>query len=203
MMLNQTEQPLQITPANDRKVSPGMILFLLFPLFGIAAALIVALTSPANQSTGPALAPVEQSAPRLLNFPAPEFTLATLDGETVNLADYKGRVVFVNFWATWCGPCIEEMPVLQAFNAEQDADGPIVLAINVQETATVINDFFQRNAIGALPVLLDPEGTASRDYGIINMPTTYIIDETGQVRYMKLGEVTRDLLYSYLDELAS
>lgn len=202
-MADQLEQPAQVSPEEPRRVSPGLILFLIFPLFGIAAALIVAITSTPTTESPPALAPAQQAAPRLLNFRAPDFALTSLENETVSLADYRGRVVFVNFWATWCAPCVEEMPILQAFHAEQGADGAVVLAVNAQETPDTIRDFLKRNAIASLPILLDPDNTAGRAYGIINMPTTFVVDPEGIVRFMKLGRLTRDDLYGYLDELSS
>ncbi len=193
--MEQINTPRQENPG---KVSPALILFLVFPLFGILAAVAVALANQPRTANGPARAPVEQQPPRLMDWQAPDFALADLNGYTVRLADLRGRMVFVNFWATWCAPCVDELPALQQFAGQQGAGGAAVLAINYDETPDVIAPFLADLHIDRLTVLLDSQFDARTAYGVNQLPTTYIVDSAGTVRYMKLGALTLDQMNEYL-----
>lgn len=136
-------------------------------------------------------------------FYAPDFSLLALDGSTYTLSDLQGKWVVVNFWATWCVPCVEEMPALQQFVREQadDDNAPVVLLINQGESIEDITAFLASINVTDLPVLLDPDFDISDDYSVSGLPTTYIIDESGVMRYFKLGEMTVENMYTYLDAL--
>lgn len=112
---------------------------------------------------------------------APDFSLKDLNGKTVKLSDYKGKVVILNFWATWCPYCIDEMPDLDKLSKEYSKSGEtVILAIDVQEDAKKVEKFVSDNKF-SLPVLLDTDGSVASAYGISGYPTTFIINKDGTV----------------------
>lgn len=113
--------------------------------------------------------------------PAPEFTLNTPDGATVNLKDYQGKFLVLNFWATWCGPCKIEMPSLEALYSRFKTQNLDVVAIsNDQFGATVVRPYVQAHNI-TFTVLLDQLLTVSNKYGVVGLPTTFLIDPKGNI----------------------
>jgi peroxiredoxin len=118
---------------------------------------------------------------------APEFRLQAMDGRTVSLADFRGKVVMVHFWATWCPPCVEEMPMLeQLYRSTRSTDFEI-LAVSVDEGgADAVAEFVQRNGL-SLPVLLDSRRSVAGLYGTFKFPETYIVDRRGIVGYKVIG----------------
>jgi peroxiredoxin len=118
--------------------------------------------------------------------PAPDFTLHSVGGSNLRLKEQRGQVVLLNFWATWCGPCREEMPHLNRLYEKYRSSGFLLLGVNVDEDA--------RNAAGTsskmglqFPVLLDTDKKVSRLYELSTMPSTVLIDRDGRVRYVHLG----------------
>ncbi len=104
------------------------------------------------------------------------------DGTKRDLKDLKGQVVLVNLWATWCAPCIEEMPDLDRLAAEMDGKAFRVLALSQDRGgADVVSEFFDENGIGNLDVVLDPRGATARAFGARGLPTSFVIDANGQV----------------------
>lgn len=113
--------------------------------------------------------------------PAPDFTLNTPEGVAVNLGDYQGKFVVLNFWATWCGPCKIEMPSLEALSRRFKAKNLEVVAIsNDQFGATVVRPYVQAQNI-TFTVLLDQLLTVSNKYGVVGLPTTFLIDPQGNI----------------------
>ncbi len=118
---------------------------------------------------------------------APEFSLQTLDGRTVSLGDFRGKVVMVHFWATWCPPCVEEMPTLERLYRSLRTGDFEILAVSVDEGgAGAVAAFMQQNRL-SLPVLLDPGRSIAGRYGTFKFPETYIIDRQGMVAYKAIG----------------
>ncbi len=183
--------------------SPTALILLILPLLAILVALMMlALEIRPQAAPTPTFAPAPPRS--VLDFPAPDFQLPLLDGVTlVSPDDYAGRPLFLNFWATWCVPCVRELPALEEFAAEHsaDPDGPALLAINLGETAAQVEGFLREIGVSELPVALDINQVVKRDYGVQNLPTTFVIDREGTVRYMKLGEMTYDEMQVYLDAL--
>ncbi len=183
--------------------SPAALILLIIPLFGVFAALMMlVLDKRQPQPTAPAFTPAPPRS--VVNFAAPDFELPLIDGVTlVSPSDYAGRPLFLNFWATWCAPCVRELPALEEFVARQAEypDGPALLTINLGEPAAVISSFLDGIGISNLPVAMDINEVVKRDYGVQNLPTTYIIDGQGEIRYMKLGEMTSEDMAAYLDAL--
>ena len=200
-MTEMTSQP------SERKGGPSPILlvFLVIPLFGIIAAVLMAISDGGlgAQQVIPTPLPVPSDFVSLVGDPAPDFSLTGLDGTKHQLTDYKGRVTFVNFWATWCGPCQVELPTLEKFVAQQGDKGAMVLAVNAGETTDQINTYFKQNDISGLNVLLDSNIEVYTAYGINALPTTFIVDKEGVIRYRHFGMLREEDIKGYMDKLAT
>ncbi|TAJ18207.1 MAG: TlpA family protein disulfide reductase [Dehalococcoidia bacterium] len=121
---------------------------------------------------------------------APDFVLREYaTGRLVKLSDYRGKVVVLNFWATWCPPCIAEMPALQELQASHEATGDlVVIAVDVQEPPSVTGEFAQQRGL-TMPILSDRSGSVAKHYGLPGLPGTFFIDRDGVVRSKVLGPV--------------
>ncbi len=124
-----------------------------------------------------------------LNTPAPEFALPTLTGQRVRLAELRGKKIILNFWASWCGPCRNEMPDLEALY-QQYKGRLILLGINIAEGPETVKKFLDEVRI-SYPIVLDTQGHVARAYGVIAQPATFWIDELGRIIYRKFGAYTR------------
>jgi peroxiredoxin len=113
---------------------------------------------------------------------AGDFALETLDGKKVSLSSYKGQVVLLSFWATWCGPCKQEMPEMQTLYDNLKSRGLTVVAVDVMEDKDTVSRFVKENKY-TFPVLLDTNGSTagSSMYGVSAIPTNYVIDRTGRI----------------------
>ncbi len=118
----------------------------------------------------------------------PALELSTLEGKAQRLEDYRGRVLLVNFWATWCAPCLEEMPSIERLRRSLDARRFAVLAVNVGEGPRVAGDFAKKMELG-FNFLLDRDMKASKAWGARVLPATFIVDPDGKVRYSHYGAV--------------
>ena len=130
-----------------------------------------------------ACASVEAIAPAAA---APDFTLRTMNGPNLRLAEQRGRVVMVNFWATWCGPCRQEMPQLNRLYEKYKSSGFVLLGVNVDDDVAKAAELAAKLGV-TFPVLLDTEKTVSKLYDVSTMPSTMIIDREGKVRYVHRG----------------
>lgn len=117
---------------------------------------------------------------------APDFLLKTLEGGEIRLSDLRGQGVIVNLWATWCGPCKKEMPQFIAAYDRYQADGLEVIAVNLQESHSIIQPFVDDFGMD-FPVALDKRGAVSDRYRIIGLPTTYFVDRRGEIRSVFQG----------------
>ncbi|MDQ0484715.1 peroxiredoxin family protein [Guptibacillus hwajinpoensis] len=133
---------------------------------------------------------------------APDFTLYSLEGQEVKLSDYRGKVVFVNFWATWCPPCKAEMPHMEEFYKEYaDQYDAEILAVNItsEESSTEMVDKFIQDYKITFPVLMDTDGMQSETFATITIPTTYVIDKNGIIMKRLVGPMSKERMI----ELAS
>jgi len=126
-----------------------------------------------------------------LNSPAPDFTLKSLSGKNLKLSEMSGNVVLINFWASWCGPCREEMPLLNALHSKYEALGFTVLGINVEEDVNGANSFLDNFPVD-FPILLDSSNEVSKQYKVIAMPTTVLVDRDGNMRFLHEGYKSGD-----------
>ena len=130
-------------------------------------------------------------APPTVGATAPDLTLRTLAGDTAQLRDLRGRVVIVNFWATWCAPCEQETPRLVSWYGQYHAAGLDVLGVDTlaQDSREAVGEFVARYGV-PYPVPLDASGDMARQWQALYLPRSYVIDRDGVVRYIQLGELT-------------
>ena len=136
-------------------------------------------------------------------FPAPDFTLDTLDGSQMTLSDFRGKVVMVNLWASWCPLCRAEMPAIEQIYQENKDQGFEVLAVNTtyQDSESAAAQFVQEFGL-TFPILLDRNGTVSKRYQLQALPTTYFIDRQGIIRTVAPGgPMSETLIESKISDL--
>jgi peroxiredoxin len=126
------------------------------------------------------------AAATAVGSPAPDFTLRVLDGPNLRLQEQRGKVVLVNFWATWCGPCRKEMPHLNRIADKYRSSGLVLLGINVDDDARNAADLAAKLGV-KFPVLFDTDKKVSKLYDLNSMPSTLVIDRNGRVRYLHRG----------------
>ena len=129
---------------------------------------------------------VQPAPPLEIGSLAPDFQLQDLDGNTVSLSDLRGSPVMLNFWATWCGPCREEMPYLQQIYDEWQDQGLVILTINLRESQTTVRQFMEDLGL-TFPALLDTNGAVTERYNVIAIPTTFFINKYGIIQVIKVG----------------
>jgi peroxiredoxin len=135
-----------------------------------------------------------------VNFPAPELSLTDLQDNPVSLADFKGRVVLVNNWATWCPPCKAEMPTLQAYYEDHKDQGFEIVAIEAGEPVAEVAEFSKQYGLN-FKVWPDSKQKALTAFRSFSLPNSYVIDEDGQVRLAWFGPINRKMLEEYVTPL--
>lgn len=153
----------------------GMYRNIIFWAMVMLAALLLASCSN-NQATGKAA----------VGKPAPVFTLADLQGKDWDLTALKGKVVFVNFWASWCKPCLEEMPSMEALNKAMPGEYFQMVTVLYNDQPEYAENVVKKTG-ATFPVLLDPDSQVAKDYGLTGVPETYIIDPQGILREKFIG----------------
>ena len=118
--------------------------------------------------------------------PAPALVLPARDGGKVDLASLKGEVVMINFWATWCGPCRQEMPLLAQLHTKYEPLGFTLLGVNVEPDSAAAVDWLKDVPVG-FPILFDKDSAVAGRFGVEGMPSTVFVDRNGQVRYVHRG----------------
>ncbi len=138
----------------------------------VTLVLAAALAAPAAHAAAP--------------VPASDFTLPARDGGTLRLSDLKGQVVMINFWATWCGPCRQEMPLLQQLYGKYEPLGFTLLGVNVEPDSAPAQEWLRKVPV-TFPVLFDRDNKVSAQFGVEAMPSTVLIDRQGNVRHVHRG----------------
>ncbi|MFB5664170.1 thiol-disulfide oxidoreductase ResA [Alteribacillus sp. HJP-4] len=131
---------------------------------------------------------------------APNFILTNMEGEEVELADYKGQGVFLNFWGTYCPPCEEEMPYMENQHKEFEDRGVEVLAVNVGESDLSVERFVNRHGLN-FPVLMDKEKDVLDRYGVGPLPSTFLINPEGEVENIITGSMTEESIKQYMESI--
>jgi len=145
--------------------------------FLIKRGMLAAVLALATSSALPVVAPTT---------PAPDFTLRAMDGPNMRLQEQRGRVVMINFWATWCGPCRQEMPHLNRLYEKYAPSGFVLMSINVDDDTRNAAEVAAKLGV-KFPVLWDTDKKVSRLYDLATMPSTVLIDRDGKVRYVHRG----------------
>lgn len=156
---------------------------------GILGALVL-LGGPAGNASG------SRRLPPTVGSPVKDFQLNAMDGDALKLSDLKGKPVVINFWATWCAPCREEMPLLNQY-AEKYADRVTVLGVNSGESEQQIEAFLVETPV-SFPILLDATNAVTDDYYVRSFPMTFFVDAEGVLRAQHLGMLSESLLARYL-----
>jgi len=133
--------------------------------------------------------------------PAPDFTLKSDSGENLRLSEMRGEVVLINFWASWCGPCRQEMPILSELHDKYKAMGFTVLGINVEENSSDARKLLKEMPV-SFPVLFDNDSSVSKQYDVAAMPSTVLVDRDGNMRYLHKG-YKPGLEDTYVDQVRS
>lgn len=168
-------------------------------IYLIAVFLLVALsncTVPPAQTTLVTIVPTVTEEP----FYAWDFTIMSLDGGTYTLSEMKGKWVIINFWATWCGPCREEMPVLQSIH--DDYSDLTVLAINQRETVDVVRGYVT-DAKLSFPILVNPSDQVLLNYSVVGLPQTVVVNPDGIIVWRQFGPLELDTFSMQIDTLRS
>jgi thiol-disulfide isomerase/thioredoxin len=163
-------------------------------LASLAALLWPLLAKPANPAdAGVIRAQIEaDGAAGRIGAPAPDFEWIGPDGRTLRLSSYRGKVVVVNFWATWCPPCREELPALQRVAASEP--DVVVLEVDLMEPGDKARSFLESLGLDRLQPVLDSDGATTRRYGVLILPSTFFVDAGGVIRHLELRQVTEDLI---------
>ncbi len=162
-------------------------------LFGFMLFALLRRTDEAAAS-----ASVDRSVvPMAVDYSAPQLSLQNLNGTTESLEDFRGKVVLVNNWATWCPPCKAEMPTLEQYYETHESEGFTIVAIEAGDGKDQVSQFVNSLKL-KFPIWLDPNGDALQAFKNGNLPNSYVIDRAGTVRYAWTGEISLAMLEKYL-----
>lgn len=134
---------------------------------------------------------------------APNFSLKTLDGKQVDLKDYRGKKIIVNFWATWCPPCREEMPEMERFYKDYKNQDVEILAVNLEYSepnTEKVSKFVQEYKL-SFPIPLDEKNTIGKQYRAVSIPTSYFIDEEGMVSTSHIGPMDYEFMKNEINKM--
>ncbi len=171
----------------------------LSPVYPTPAPIAFTPPTPLPPTPEPTLPAPEE----IIGLPAPDYALPLLDGETIRLAALRGQAVFLNFWATWCVPCQNEMPLLQRLHDEH-GDSVRVIAItdpHLGQSEQQVREFLTRYGF-TFPVALVEDETVYRYFDVAQIPVTYILDGDGVIRFRHIGELTAAEINRYLEQVA-
>ena len=173
------------------KRSPRRVLWVLLVLVLLALVFQGCDSAPAPEAGNPA------AGRPAVGKPAPDFTLKDLDGNTVSLSDFRGKVVFLNFWATWCPPCRAEMPDIEALHRQYRDQGVVVLGVDLREGEGTVRTYVEGGGY-TWTFLLDKTGQVGTQYRVSAIPTSYFIDSEGIIRAVAIGGMTRQTMEAKL-----
>jgi len=168
----------------------------------LLGALLLIVTIRLQPGGPPPIHVIVAAATAHVGGPAPEFTSERLDRSTVRLSQYRGKPVVLNFWATWCGPCQDEMPLLQRASDRYAPMGLTVLAVNYQQTDRTSMTQFLKKVEAHFSALYDPNGSIASAYGVtVGLPVSVFIDRAGLVSFIQLGQMSDTVLEAQLHKI--
>jgi len=139
------------------------------------------------------------TAAPVIGHPAPDFTLTDLDGNTVRPSGFRGKVVFLNFWATWCPPCRAEMPEMEeVYQAYKDKD-VVIIGVDLRESMSSVQSFVEENGYN-WTFVVDSTGEVARDYMVTGIPSSFFIDKDGIIRALQVGAMSKITMEANLAE---
>ncbi len=171
-----------------RKIEKKNFGVFVFLLLGLPFIALCGNTDPAEEK------------PKPLIESAPDFTLESLEGGKVSMSELKGNPVFLNFWASWCTPCREEMPDIDKIYRTYRKKGLRVYAVNSRESRRVIEKFKENTGVD-IPILLDKTGSVSKLYRVFGLPVSYFIHRDGKVAASVIGKMTYEDMESHAKEI--
>jgi peroxiredoxin len=190
---------------NERRKKQSQVKLISFMLMGaglilFGAVALVILPKPISTPDAQNELNNNQNAPAQLNIVAPKLDLVDLDGEEVTLEDFLGKVILVNNWATWCPPCREEMPTLEAYYRAHKGQGFVLIGIEAGEPAEEVAEFIDQYNI-SFPIWLDPQNKAISEFKNMALPSSYVINPKGDIVLGWTGAVTQESLEKYVTPL--
>lgn len=199
-MTDKLDRSPIIEPQNEDigKASLLLVIFVLIPLIAILAVLLIFASELRNPNPDEVSFESISSPSALLDSDAPYFELPNLEGNVVSVADFRGKILFLNFWQTTCPPCVRELPDFVNF-IEENEEEAAWLAINVDETPTMVNTFFAKHDFIGIPVVMDRESTVRNQYGVVGFPMTFVLDENGIIRHLHIGELSYPEMQAILE----
>ncbi len=176
----------EIAPAPERtKTSARRPIF--YSLGGVALFALLGWIVWGQLSPSPPSLPISSIPAPEVGHPAPDFTLPTLDGQEVRLADLRGKTVILNFWATWCPPCRREMPALEIVWQQHNRGDVMVLGVDQGESVGLVSEYVRQNVGVTFPLLMDRSQDVGDLYLVRSLPTTFFIDAEGIIREIRVG----------------
>jgi cytochrome c biogenesis protein CcmG, thiol:disulfide interchange protein DsbE len=160
-------------------------------LTGALLSVFILFSGAGNNQAG------EQRLPPTIGSALKDFTLDAMDGKSIKISSLKGKPLILNFWATWCAPCKEEMPLLEHYGNTY-AGQLLVIGVDYAEEKDLVERFIDEQKI-TFPILLDKDGIVSDLYFVHNYPMTFFIDRDGVLRAQHLGQLTNDVMIRYLE----
>lgn len=191
-------------PRLPRRAAQGVVAFIVL----LTAAAFAWPSLPFNRSAASVVGPtrvgvitgqIEAPGAPAVGYAAPEFQWVGADGRTVRLSSLRGGPVVLNFWATWCVPCKTEMPLLDS--TAKAEPGTRFLAIDMGEDGATVRGFLDQAGITTLEPLLDIGLQTAQHYSVMSLPTTFFVDASGIVRFVRIGPLDQELLRKGLDEI--
>jgi peroxiredoxin len=199
-MSDAPQPPAQRPSPLERPLVRGAIAVVLLALLGggafllqntrgssSAASNVTPVSVQATQDDA-GLGAIDRQAP-VIGQPAPDFVLRDVNGKTMKLSDLRGKVVYVNFWATWCVPCKQELPDIQTLYNEKHAQGLEVLEVNWQEPADLAKSYFSQRKL-PMPLLLDPNSSVYNQYKLQGLPDSFFVDRSGNISSFYYGQLS-------------
>lgn len=180
------------------RVALGLLAVMLFGLLIAQGCTPSAQDITKGQQSGSPVQGTLTPAPQVGHL-APDFNLVDLDGNQVTLSDLRGKIVFINFWATWCPPCRAEMPEIEAVYQEYKDKGVVVIGVDIAEPESTVRQYIQQGGF-SWTFVLDSTGEVASDYQIVAIPTSFFLDREGIIKAVNIGAMTKRAMETKLAE---